>query len=110
MCDSIMPIYSLSRHVIYKPGCQETIEVWGIDRPAHGIKTVCAPRDTDADDPLRSDRTFLLKLECGDYVTWDRMFEWLSEIEEHGYEVISGFEKMSPYTNIIIRERKNKKD
>jgi hypothetical protein len=41
----------------------------------------------------------------GDYVTWERMMEWMSEAEEAGYEVISGFKKMSPYSTIIIKKR-----
>jgi hypothetical protein len=98
-----MPIYKLSRHVIYRPGGQETHEVWGIDREAPGLRTRGAPRFTDEDDPLGRPCSLLLVLRDGDYVTWDRMFEWLGEAEEAGYEVVSGFKKLSPYTQIVIR-------
>jgi hypothetical protein len=39
----------------------------------------------------------------GDYVTWDRFFEWLSEAESVGYELISGYKNLSPYSQMIIR-------
>ena len=82
----------------------ETEEVWGIDRPAPGLITTCAPRDTDADDPLRREcNTYLLKTADGHHVTWHRMFEWLSEAEAAGYEVVSGFKKLSPYSSIVLR-------
>ena len=101
-----MPVYRVRRHVVFKRGCQETEEVWGIDRPAPGLHTVPAPRDTDADDPLRSDEcgcTQLLKMQCGHWVTWTRFFEWLSEAEAAGYELVSGFKKLSPYYTIVIK-------
>jgi hypothetical protein len=103
-----MPFYRLRRHVIYDSACGQTREVWGIDRhPAcSSIKTVGAPRDTDADDPLRHGDCgcpLLLKFEDGRYVSWNNIWEWLSEAEDAGYEVISGFKKMSPYSTIIIQ-------
>jgi hypothetical protein len=100
-----MPIYRLIRHVIFRPGTQETVEVWGIDRPAAGLPTVGAPSFTDADDPLgRGPCSPLLLMRDGDYVTWHRMMEWLGEAEEAGYEVVSGFKKLSPYSTIVIRK------
>ena len=101
-----MPFYRVRRHVIYKPGCQQTEEVWGIDRAAPGLCTVGAPRSTDADDPLRDDECGcpqLLKLADGSWVTWPRFFEWLSEAEAAGYELVSGFKKMSPYSTFVLR-------
>jgi hypothetical protein len=100
-----MPFYRIKRHVIYKPGCQQTEEAWGIDRPAPGLHTATAPRDTDADDPLRCGDccTILIKMADGRYVTWDRMWEWLSEAEAAGYELVSGFKKMSPYSVLVLR-------
>ena len=101
-----MPFYRVKRHVIYKPGCQQTEEVWGIDRPAPGLRTGGAPRDTDADDPLRGDGcgcVTLLKMECGSPVTWDRFFEWLSEAETAGYELVSGYKNLSPYSVLVLR-------
>ena len=101
-----MPLYQLRRHVIFKPGCQETIEVWGVDRPMAAMPTKGAPRDTDADDPLRRDEcgcTQLLVLPCGSHVTWHRMMEWMSLAETAGYEVVSGFKKLSPYSTIVMR-------
>lgn len=65
-----------------------------------------APRDTDADDPLRHDEcgcTQLLVLPCGSYVTWHRFMEWLSVAEAAGYELVSGFKKLSPYSTIVVR-------
>ena len=105
LCRS-MPFYRLQRHVVYKPGCQQTIEAWGLDRPAPGLATLPTPRDTDADDPLRKESecdVVLLRAPCGSYVTWDRLWTWLSAAEEAGYEVISGFKKLSPYSTIVIR-------
>ena len=99
-----MPIYKLIRHVIYRPGCQETREVWGVDRVPAGLPTVGAPKFTDADDPLRrSDCSPLIVMRSGEYVTWDTMMEWLSEAEEAGYEVISGFKNLSPCSVILLR-------
>jgi len=99
-----MPIYSLRRHVIFRPGRQETTEVWGIDRPAAGLATAGAPPSTDADDPLRRGPCSpLLLMRDGDYVTWARFFEWLSEAEEAGYELVSGFKNLSPYSRMVLR-------
>ncbi len=100
-----MPVYRVRRHVIYKPGCQQTEEVWGIDRAAAGLNTVGAPRYTDEGDPLRNGEcgSQLLKLADGRWVTWDRFFEWLSEAEVAGYELVSGFKKMSPYSVFVVR-------
>lgn len=101
-----MPFYRLRRHVVYKPGCQQTEEVWGIDRKAPGLATRCAPRDTDADDPLACGDSCcgpeLLVLD-GHLVPWGRIWEWLSVAEEAGYEVVSGFDKMTPYSVIVMR-------
>lgn len=94
------------RHVIYKPGSQETHEVWGIDREAPGLRTRGAPYATDADDPLGGGPCSpLLVLRCGDFVTWDLFFEWLSEAEDAGYELVSGFQKLSPYSSLVIRSK-----
>lgn len=101
-----MPLYQLRRHVIFKPGCQETVEVWGVDRPMAAMPTRGAPRDTDADDPLRGGDcgcTQLLVLPCGSYVTWHRMMEWLTVAEAAGYELVSGFKKLSPYSTLVVR-------
>ena len=100
-----MPFYRLSRHVIYRPGSQETREVWGIDREAPGLRTRGAPIFTDADDPLGQPCSLLLTLRCGDFVTWDLFFEWLSEADEAGYELASGFKKLSPYSTIVIKSK-----
>jgi hypothetical protein len=105
-----MPLYRLRRHVIYDSGCGQTQEVWGADRPfgSPALKTRPSPRDTDADDPLRRGGRNecicapLLVLD-GDYVTWDDIWEWLSVAEAAGYEVVSGFKKMSPYSTIVLR-------
>jgi hypothetical protein len=100
-----MPLYKLRRHVIYRSGCQETEEVWGVDRRPARLVACAAPRDTDRDDPLRSRSecaTQLLK-HRGDYVTWENMMDWLSDAEEAGYEVVSGFNKFSPFSTIILR-------
>ncbi len=96
-----MPIYRLKRHVIFER-CQQNREVWGIDRQPVGLMTVVSPRDTDADDPLQYDCSLLLQLD-GDYVSWTRFFDWLSVAEEAGYTLLSGFEKLSPYSTILIR-------
>jgi len=99
-----MPVYRLIRHVIFRPGSQETQEVWGIDRAPAALPVVGAPSFTDADDPLRRGACSpLLVMRNGDYVTWDRFFEWLSEAEEPGYELVSGFKKLSPYSQMILR-------
>ncbi len=99
-----MPFYQLRRQVIYRPDSQETVEVWGIDRKPKKLPTVGAPKFTDADDPLgRGACSLLLVLRCGDYVTWERMTEWFSEAEAAGYEVISGFKKLSPYSSIVLK-------
>ena len=99
-----MPIYKLIRHVIFRPGSQETQEVWGIDRAPASLPVVGAPPFTDADDPLRRGACRpLLVMQNGDYVTWHRFFEWLSEAEEAGYELISGFKNLSPYSQMILR-------
>ena len=100
-----MPFYRLSRHVIYRPGCQETIEVWGIDREAPGLRVRGAPIYTDADDPLGKPCSLLLTLQCGEFVTWDHFFEWLSEADEAGYELVSGFKKLSPYSTIVLKTK-----
>jgi hypothetical protein len=98
-----MPLYVVKRHVIYGSQSQNEREVWGIDRSAAGLQTICAPHDTDKDDPLRKDcGTLLLKI-GHEFVTWDRMFEWLSLAESAGYTVVSGFKNMSPYSQIVIR-------
>ena len=103
-----MPLYRLSRHVIYRSGCQQTDEVWGIDRAppaASGLTVRCAPRDTDEGDPLRRRACGapLLLWQDDDYVAWGRIWEWLSAAEAASYEVVSGFKKMSPYSVIVIR-------
>ena len=100
-----MAMYRLIRHVIYRPGSQETIEVWGIDRPAPGLHTTGAPSFTDADDPLRRGSACeqLLLMRDGDYVTWHRLTEWLGEASAAGYEVVSGFKKLSPYSTIVLK-------
>jgi len=99
-----MPLYKLVRHVIFFPGSQETTEVWGIDRPAAGLPTTGAPSFTDAHDPLRRGPCSpLLLMRGGGYVTWQRMMEWLSEATAAGYEVVSGFKKLSPYSEIVLR-------
>lgn len=97
-----MPTYTLIRHVVYFPSCQETREVWGLDREAPGVRTTGAPRSTDADDPLRRGPCSpLLLMRDGDYVTWHRIPEWISEVEEVGYEVIG---PLSPYTTILLQD------
>jgi len=99
-----MPIYRLIRHVIYDPREKETREVWGIDRPPTSLPVVPSSRDTDKGDPLRKeDCSPLLVLSDGRKVTWDLMFEWMTEAEDAGYTILSGFKNLSPYTQIIIR-------
>jgi hypothetical protein len=39
----------------------------------------------------------------GEWVTWRRIWEWLSVAEEAGYSVVSGYEKLSPYSVIILK-------
>jgi len=77
--------------------------VWGIDREAPGLYVAGAPRDTDADDPLGRDCALLLQLRDGRWVTWEHIFEWISEAETAGYAIVSGFEKLSPYSTLIIK-------
>ncbi len=81
-----------------------------MDRPfgSTALRTTGGPRDTDADDPLRLGGgcgcPVLLRMADGrEYVTWDRIWEWLSDAEAAGYEVVSGFKKLSPYSVIILR-------
>jgi hypothetical protein len=100
-----MPIYKLSRHVVYEPREQKSIEVWGIDRKPTSLPVQCAPRDTDIDDPLRSETccsSYLLLLDSK-FVKWHHISEWFSFAEDAGYEVISGFKKLSPYSTILVR-------
>jgi len=92
-------IYRLRRHVIY---VQEHEEVWGIDRAAPGLSVITGPRCMDKDDPLGTSCALLLLLN-GHYVTWPDIFEWLGMAEGLGYTVISGYEKLSPYSTILIR-------
>jgi hypothetical protein len=104
-----MGIYRLSRNVVYSVRDQQTVEVWGIDRPAPGLPSESAPRDTNNDDPLSANQDscccVLLLLLCGRWVTWDRIPEWLSVAEEAGYELVSGYKKLSPYSTIMIKDR-----
>jgi hypothetical protein len=100
-----MPFYRLIRRVIFRPGSQETLEVWGVDRPPARLPIVGAPRFTDEDDPLQGKSgpcSALLVMRDGDYVTWHRFFEWLSEAMEAGYRLVSGLEKLSPLTTFLI--------
>ncbi len=103
-----MPIYRVRRHVVYLPGCQQTEEVWGIDRQPAALSVAGAPRFTDEDDPLLGSKErcgcpLLLKTACGKWVTWHRMWQWLSEAEAAGYELVSGYSDVSPYSTLIIR-------
>ncbi len=104
-----MPLYRLRRHVLYDSACGQTREVWGADRPfgSPALKTRPAPRDTDADDPLRRGGrdcgcAVLLVLD-DEYVTWDDIWAWTSVAEAAGYEIVSGFKKLSPYSLIVLR-------
>jgi len=101
-----MPVWRVQRHVVWEPACGQTREVWGIDRPAPGLEAVCAPRDTDRDDPLFGPddccRSLLLRLDGG-WVSWGRIWEWISAAEAAGYEVVSGFKELSPHATIVIR-------
>lgn len=92
-------MWRLIRRVVYLPSSQDTLEVWGVNRPIPGLRTVAAPPFTDADDPLRSSCSLVLKL-GDDYVTWDNMDEFLGVAEAAGYTV-SGFN--DPYSTIILR-------
>lgn len=104
-----MGIYRLSRNVVYSAREQQTVEVWGIDRAAPGLPCESAPRDTNNDDPLFPSQDHcgcvLLLLLDGRWVTWDRIPEWLSVAEEAGYELVSGYKKLSPYSTIMIKDR-----
>jgi len=104
-----MGIYRISRNVVYSMREQQTVEVWGIDRPAPDLACESAPRDTNKDDPLTSYQDscccVLLLLLGGRWVTWDRIPEWLSVAEEAGYELVSGYKKLSPYSTIMIKDR-----
>ena len=97
-----MPFYRVQRHVVWDAPTQGTLEVWGIDRPALGLRFTGAPRFTDECDPLSGGCPYLLLLKDGSWVTWDRIFEWMSEAEEAGYTVVSGLEKLTPYSTIVI--------
>jgi hypothetical protein len=92
-------MWRLIRRVIYLPQEQNTLEVWGVNRPIPGLRTVAAPPFTDADDPLRSSCSLVLLL-CDDYVTWDNMDEFLGVAEAAGYTV-TGFK--DPYSTIVLR-------
>lgn len=98
--------YRVKRHVLYQSGEQQNREVWGIDRPATGLRTTGGgARCLDNDDPLRSDGcdcVYLLQLADGRHVTWDRIWEWLSEASVARYTLVSGFEKMSPYSTLVL--------
>ena len=98
--------YRIRRHVVYIPG-QDTIEAWGIDRPAPNLDTTTA-RFTDETDPLGNDplgrSCSLLLLLQGQYVTWDRFWEWLSYAETNGYTLVTSLDKISPYSTIIIKD------
>jgi len=106
-----MPLYHLRRHVVYDAACGQTREVWGVDRPlgSTALKIRAAPRNTDADDPLRGGNCgcacplLLRTSDDSDYVGWHAIWVWLSDAEAAGYEVISGFKKMTPYSVIILR-------
>lgn len=102
-----MPLYKLHRHVIHKPNCMEAEEVWGINRaPPPPLETRGAPRDTDRDDPLRNrngDCCTQLLWRNGNYVPWHHVIDWLSDAEAAGYEVISGFKNLTPYSVILLR-------
>ena len=97
-----MPFYHITRHVLYIPSEKQTCEVYGIDRDPLNLKTIS--KRTDPEDPLReNDCRLLLVLNDGCHVTWKRMFEWLSEAETAGYELVSGFKTLSPYSQIILK-------
>jgi hypothetical protein len=94
--------YRLKRHVIFLSRSVETVEVWGIDRPAPKLETM-TQRDTDRDDPLGTQCALILVHE-GQYVTWSHFFEWLSYAETQGYTLatpISG--DLSPYSTLVLK-------
>jgi hypothetical protein len=95
-----MPLYRLIRHVIFRPGSQETHEVWGIDRQPAALRTVGAPAFTDVDDPLNDSCSLLLVMRDGSYVTWNRFFEWLGEADD--YRLVSGMKNLSPYSTFLL--------
>jgi len=105
-----MGIYRISRNVVYTARDQNTVEVWGIDRAAPGIPSAAAPRDTNNDDPLFANQNScccpLLLLLGRDWVTWDLIPEWLSFAEKAGYELVSGYKKLTPYSTIMIKKMK----
>jgi hypothetical protein len=39
----------------------------------------------------------------GRYVPWSHFFEWASEAEAAGYEIVSGFKNLSPFTVVVLR-------
>ena len=99
-------MWRLIRRVIYLPQEQNTLEVWGVNRPIPGLRTVPAPPFTDADDPLRYSCSLVLLL-CDDYVTWDNMDEFLGVAEAAGYTV-TGFK--DPYSTIVLSRIKKQRD
>ena len=99
-----MPLYTLKRHVVFDSDCGQTREVWGVDRPGAAFRTARAPKQTDEDDPLAHPcSTWLILMPDGDWVSWNKITEWLSVAMDAGYEVVSGFADMSPYKPIVIR-------
>jgi len=104
-----MGFYRIRRNVVYSAQLQNTVEAWGIDRPAPGLCYVQAPRDTNRDDPINGNQDkcccVLLLLIGRDWVTWDLLPEWLSIADEAGYELASGYEKLSPYSTLILRTK-----
>jgi len=101
-----MPYWSLKRHVVYLPRGQDTIEVWGIDRPAPHICTTTRPQIlVDNDDPLGDSCALLVTTKEGALLTWDRMMEFFSEIEVEGYEPVISLSKLSPFSTIVLRRR-----
>jgi len=104
-----MGVYRISRNVVYSVRDQNTVEVWGIDRVAPGLPCESAPRDTNNDDPLFPNHDscccVLLLLLRGHWVTWNRIPEWLSVAEEAGYELVSGYKKLTPYSTIMIKSK-----
>ena len=99
-----MPIWRLQRHIVYLPSCQDTIEAWGIDRPAPSIPTGPAGNWTDVDDPLATACPLMVFMRDGSYVTWNRIWEFLSEIGESGYQTVSSLHKISPFSTIVIQK------
>ena len=101
MSDSV---YFLTRHVVFDAACGKTREVWAADRPGAAFATTRAPRFTDEGDPLGHPcSTWLLVMPDGDWVGWNKIPVWLSVAIAAGYEVVSGFQDMSPYKSIVIR-------